>query len=91
MPQDLLNMNTTNHGVDVQFPWEIHPQRDHDHTMSVGPFYMDKYPVTNERYAVYLTELAMSPRMHVHICSTGKEKPQCHRKSPKTPYVCEPE
>lgn len=62
MPQDLLNMNTTNHGVDVQFPWETHPQRDHDHTMSVGPFYMDKYPVTNERYAAYLTETGYEPK-----------------------------
>merc|ERR1711865_254406 len=40
--------------IDVQYPWEDHPQREHFHHMALGPFYMDKYPVTNANYSAYL-------------------------------------
>jgi iron(II)-dependent oxidoreductase len=41
-------------GVDVQFPWEDSPRRYHSQTMSIQPFYMDKYPVTNRQFAGFL-------------------------------------
>jgi hypothetical protein len=31
------------HGVDVQFPWETHPQREHSAMLSVGPFYIGTF------------------------------------------------
>lgn len=33
-------------GVDVQYPWEAQPQRSHAHDMDLGPFYIDRFPVT---------------------------------------------
>ena len=51
-----------NHGVDVQFPWDEHSHRSHDHTLSVGPFYMDATPVTNARYAEYVAATGYAPR-----------------------------
>ena len=39
------------HGVDVQFPWEAHPQREHSATLAVGPFFMDTHPATCANYS----------------------------------------
>lgn len=41
-------------GVDVQFPWEPSPRRFHDAWLDIGPFYMDKFPVTNAQFAKYI-------------------------------------
>ena len=41
-------------GVDVQYPWEDSPRRDHIHTMEIAPFYIDRYPVTNEQFKKFL-------------------------------------
>ena len=41
-------------GVDVQYPWEPTPRRIHEHQMTVPPFYMDKYPVTNADFKKFL-------------------------------------
>ena len=41
-------------GVDVQFPWEMHPQRNHERQLKMSALYVDKYPVTNAKYAAYL-------------------------------------
>jgi formylglycine-generating enzyme required for sulfatase activity len=49
------------HGVGTQYPWEEHPQRDHSTTMAVGPFYMDKYPVTTADYSKYLEATGYRP------------------------------
>ncbi len=51
-----------NHGVDVQYPWDDHPHRDHSHTVSVGPFYMDTFPVTAQNYSDYLKATGFAPR-----------------------------
>jgi len=50
------------HGVDLQYPWEDHPQRAHSHTLELGPFYIDKYPVTNANYSAYLKATGYKPR-----------------------------
>ena len=50
------------HGVDVQYPWEDHPTREHDHTLSVGPLYMDTYPVTNANYSAYVKATGYAPK-----------------------------
>ena len=49
------------HGVDVQYPWERQPRKDHKAVLSLKPFYMDRLPVTNERYAEYLTATGYVP------------------------------
>jgi formylglycine-generating enzyme required for sulfatase activity len=48
-------------GVGTQYPWEEHPQRHHSTTMAVGPFYMDKYPVTIANYSKYLEATQYRP------------------------------
>ncbi|HEY5080118.1 MAG TPA: hypothetical protein VII43_09725, partial [Opitutaceae bacterium] len=34
-------------GLDVQYPWEDSPRREHYHSMAMRPFLIDRYPVTN--------------------------------------------
>jgi iron(II)-dependent oxidoreductase len=43
-------------GDDVQYPWETHPQREHEAVRDIAPFYLDKTPVTNRQYKKYLDE-----------------------------------
>jgi len=47
--------------IGTQYPWEEHPQRHHSTTLAVGPFYMDKFPVTNADYSVYLNSTGYRP------------------------------
>jgi len=51
----------TAHGVGTQYPWEKHPQRDHSTIMAVGPFYMDKFPITMGNYSAYLEDTGYRP------------------------------
>jgi len=55
------------HGVDVQFPWESAPQREHEHTMSVDAFHIDRHPVTCERYSAYLRASGYAPTDRTHF------------------------
>jgi len=41
-------------GVDVQFPWENSPRRQHFQQMHLKPFYIDRYPVTNAQFKKFL-------------------------------------
>ena len=52
---------TEGSGVGEQFPWEAHPQKAHDHLLHVGPMYVDTFPVTNAKYAVYLNATKYVP------------------------------
>jgi len=49
------------HGVDVQYPWEPHPNREHDHQMQLDAFYIDKHPVTTTNYSAYLKASGYKP------------------------------
>jgi gamma-glutamyl hercynylcysteine S-oxide synthase len=49
-------------GVDVQYPWEDAPRRYHEHTMTVTPFYIDRYPITNEQFKAFLDATKYHPR-----------------------------
>lgn len=49
------------HGVDLQYPWEDHPSREHSHNLEIDQFYIDKYPVTNANYADYLKATGFKP------------------------------
>eukprot|EP00967_Tisochrysis_lutea_P108863 scaffold168877_cov30-Tisochrysis_lutea.AAC.1 len=53
-------------GTDVQFPWEEEPMgrsfRGHRHVFEkIGPFFMDKHPVTNANYSAYLSATRYTP------------------------------
>ena len=41
-------------GLDVEYPWEDSPRRNHRATVTVRPFYIDKYPVTNGEFRRFL-------------------------------------
>jgi len=48
--------------VGVQFPWETHPGRSHQHLMDIIPFTATKYPITNEQYKIFLDESGWQPK-----------------------------
>jgi formylglycine-generating enzyme required for sulfatase activity len=50
----MIEGNPLPDGVGVQYPWEQHPSRDHQHELSIPAFYMDKYPVTNQQFYTFL-------------------------------------
>ena len=41
-------------GVDVQFPWETCPRRNHRHRLPVARFFIDRTPVTNAGFKAFL-------------------------------------
>jgi formylglycine-generating enzyme required for sulfatase activity len=49
-------------GVDVQYPWEDSPRRYHQHQMTVSPFFIDKYPVTNAQFKKFLDATHYRPQ-----------------------------
>jgi len=49
-------------GVDVQYPWEDTPRRHHVHKMQIAPFFIDRYPVTNEEFKKFLDATHYHPR-----------------------------
>ncbi len=53
--------NGDNPGVDVQFPWESSPRRDHRHMIHVPPFFIDRAPVTNSAFKIFLNAAHYRP------------------------------
>ena len=47
---------TTEQGVDIQFPFESTPGKDHRATLKMTPLFVDKYPVTNADYATFIAQ-----------------------------------
>lgn len=41
-------------GVDVQYPWEEKPSDKHSHGLTIQPFFIDKFPVTNAQFKRFL-------------------------------------
>ncbi|MGH9401291.1 MAG: formylglycine-generating enzyme family protein, partial [Terriglobia bacterium] len=48
-------------GLDVQYPWEDSPRREHAHPVQVKPFYIDKYPVTNAEFKKFMDATSYHP------------------------------
>ena len=48
-------------GVDVQYPGEDSPRRQHFQKLTIQPFYIDKYPVTNQQFADFLKATGYHP------------------------------
>lgn len=51
-----------NIGIDVQYPWENSPRRFHNHTVKIHSFYIDRYPVTNAQFKLFLDATHYHPR-----------------------------
>jgi len=49
-------------GVDVQYPWEDAPRREHRHSMHIHEFYLDRTPVTNAEFKKFLEATAYRPK-----------------------------
>ena len=49
-------------GVDVQYPWEDSARRFHNHTIQIGDFYIDRYPVTNAEFKRFLDATHYRPQ-----------------------------
>lgn len=49
------------HEPDVQFAWEDRPSRFHDKVLTLDPFLIDTYPVTNARYLDFLHRTTYRP------------------------------
>ena len=49
-------------GVDVQYPWESNPRREHAHSLTLGPFLADRFPVTCSNYSAFLQKTGYAPR-----------------------------
>jgi formylglycine-generating enzyme required for sulfatase activity len=49
-------------GVDVQYPWEDSPRRFHEHAMTIKPFFIDRFPVTNAQFKQFLDATHYTPR-----------------------------
>jgi iron(II)-dependent oxidoreductase len=49
-------------GLDVQYPWEDSPRRFHEHFMHIDDFDIDKYPVTNKEFKVFLDATHYRPK-----------------------------
>ena len=52
---------TSERGVDVQMPWDAHPQKTHSHYLFVPPLWVDQYPVTNQAYFEFLSSSGWRP------------------------------
>ena len=49
-------------GIDFQYPWEKHPNRYHNLTISLDRFWIDKHPVTNQEYYSFLKSSGYTPK-----------------------------
>jgi formylglycine-generating enzyme required for sulfatase activity len=41
-------------GVDVAYPWDREPRRFHQHVVSIRRFFIDRTPVTNRQYKLFI-------------------------------------
>jgi formylglycine-generating enzyme required for sulfatase activity len=48
-------------GLDVQYPWEDSPRREHYHRMAIRPFFIDRYPVTNADFKAFMDATHYEP------------------------------
>jgi formylglycine-generating enzyme required for sulfatase activity len=48
-------------GLDVQYPWEGSARRGHRRRISIAPFHIDRYPITNAQYKAFLDAASYRP------------------------------
>lgn len=62
-----------NAGVDVQYPWENSPRRDHEHQMRIKPYYINEYPVTNSEFKTFLEATHYHPADDLNFLKDWKD------------------
>jgi iron(II)-dependent oxidoreductase len=60
-------------GIDVQYSWEDSARRFHEHSMEIKPFYIDKYPVTNDQFKKFLDSSHYHPKDDLNFLRDWKE------------------
>lgn len=72
-----ISWDPSSNGVDVQYSWERNPTRVHNHILNLGPFHIDKFPVTASNYSAYLKDTGYHPKDPYNWLKTwnGKRKP----------------
>ena len=60
-------------GVDVQYPWEDSARRFHNQPMSIKPFWIDKYPVTNAQFKKFLDASHYRPQDELNFLRDWKD------------------
>lgn len=60
-------------GVDVQYPWEDSPRRAHRHRVPIDAFAIDRHPVTNSQFKVFLDASGYAPRDPRNFLSHWRE------------------
>ncbi len=48
--------------VGIQHSWEKHPARSQKHKLSIPSFYIDKYPVTNKQFKLFMDAIHYKPK-----------------------------
>lgn len=64
----------TAQGVDIQFPWESSPRKDHAGQVTINAMYVDKYPVTNIAYHTFVTASKYVPADTEHYLQHWQKK-----------------
>jgi len=72
--------------VDVQYPWESSPRRDHVHPMRIDRFFIDRFPVTNRHFSSFLEGARYSPKDSQNFLPgwTGRTPPAGSENKPVT-------
>jgi iron(II)-dependent oxidoreductase len=60
-------------GVDVQYPWDDSPRRNHEHRMQIKSFYIDKYPVTNAEFKKFVDASHYHPKDNLNFLHDWKD------------------
>jgi formylglycine-generating enzyme required for sulfatase activity len=60
-------------GVDVAYPWEDGARRFHQHVMTINRFYLDQFPVTNEKFQRFMDASHYRPKDALNFLKDWKE------------------
>jgi len=73
-------------GVDVQYAWEDTPRRFHERTLPIQSFYIDKYPVTNSAFKLFIDATHYHPKDDLNFLRDWKNGsyPEGWEKKPVT-------
>ena len=73
--------------IDVQYPWEEHPQRDHMATLAIPELEFDRYTVGNAEYKSFLDATGWTPEFEQNWLKDwdeGREVPSGWEEKPVT-------
>src|SRR5260221_10615998 len=62
-----------NVGIDVQYPWENSPRLFHERSLSIKPFWIDRFPVTNAQFKKFLDATRYHPQDDLNFLRDWKQ------------------